>query len=105
MSGSSEKAKREETLELLMNRVGIFSITLADIKENPKGVRDLLSQCIITRCEHIYGRNMFIYEAMSMSFIPLPTVNAQPTPYSIDKNSQGTLRFLQSDFLKKLGGN
>ena len=92
----------------LMKRRGRIRIPTEYVNEHPYLVMDILSKCIVVRCEHIYTENMLDYWAYSWLFDEVPQGEMIPG-YEIHvrwyKNRKPEWRFNKSDIQITYKGN
>ena len=68
-------------------RIGNFVIDSHTIETDPDAVLELMSQCIIVRCEYKYAEGKFYYTAISELFDEIPISNISPD-YDISFNKE-----------------
>ena len=68
-------------------RIGNFVIDSYLVEHDPEVVLEIMSQCIIVRCEYKYSEGKFYYTAISNLFEEIPISNI-PTDYDISFNKE-----------------
>lgn len=66
-----EKNKQPDEIDI-SRRFGVFLITDILVRQQPKAVMKVMSQCIILRCEYLWDLAAFEYKAISPGFSVVP---------------------------------
>lgn len=68
-------------------RFGKFEIDQGVLEDHPEIVRTIMSQCLVTRCEHDYAHKAFNYEAVVDAFEIVEPGAAIPT-YDLEYDAE-----------------
>lgn len=74
----------------LRRRIGRFYVDADVVDARPADVMAIMGRVIVTRCEYLYHRGAFMYEAMSPMFRPLEVGEMMPE-YRLSVRKDGTV--------------